>query len=128
MSSTTTREADVSPSASSRSVACNERLRGKHVGVVMFSFYPNDPRPRRALEAMVREGMFVDLICLGGEGSPAREVQGNIEVFRIPLKRRRGGMLAYFCQYAAFILMSSAILGWRSCMRRYDLVHVHNMP
>ena len=96
--------------------------------MVMFSFYPNDPRPRRALEAMVREGMFVDLICLGGEGSPSREVQGNIEVFRIPLKRRRGGMLAYFCQYAAFILMSSAILGWRSCMRRYDLVHVHNMP
>jgi len=110
------------------STACTERLRGKRVGVVMFSFYPNDPRPRRALEAMVHEGMFVDLICLRGEGSPAREVQGSVEVFRIPLKRRRGGMLAYFYQYAAFILLSSAILAWRSLTRRYDLVHVHNMP
>src|SRR5262249_36762521 len=95
---------------------------------VLFSFYPNDPRPRRALEAMVREGMLVDLICLRGEGSPAREVQGSVEVFRIPLKRRRGGMLAYLYQYAAFILISSLILTWRSLSRRYHLVHVHNMP
>lgn len=128
MSSTTTREADVSPSASSPSVARNERLQGKRVAVVLFSFYPNDPRPRRALEAMVREGMLVDLICLRGEGSPAREVQGNVEVFRIPLKRRRGGMLGYLYQYAAFIFISSVILAWRSLSRRYDLVHVHNMP
>jgi len=94
----------------------------------MFSFYPHDPRPRRALEAMVREGMLVDLICLRGEDSPAREVQGNVEVFRIPLKRRRGGMLAYLYQYAAFILISSLIFAWRSFTRRYDLIHVHNMP
>ena len=128
MSSTTTREADLSPSASSPSAALNDRLRGKRVGVVMFSFYPNDPRPRRALEAMAREGMLVDLICLRGEGSPAREVQGNVEIFRIPLKRRRGGMLAYLYQYAAFIFISSMIFAWRSLTRRYDLIHVHNMP
>ena len=128
MSSTTTREADFSPSASSPSVARTERLRGKRVGVVLFSFYPNDPRPRRALEAMAREGMLVDLICLRGEGSPTREVQGNVEVLRIPLKRRRGGMLAYLYQYAAFIFLSSMILAWRSLTRGYDLVHVHNMP
>lgn len=128
MSSTTTREADVSPSASSPFVACNERLRGKRVGVVMFSFYPHDPRPRRALEAMAREGMLVDLICLKGEASLAREVRGNVEVFRIPLKRRRSGMLAYLYQYAAFIFISSLVLAWRSLTRRYDLVHVHNMP
>src|SRR5262245_7910556 len=128
MSSTTTREADLSPNASSPSVAPNKWLRGKRVGVVMFSFYPNDPRPRRALEAMAREGMLVDLVCLRGEGSPARESQGNVEVFRVPLKRRRGGKLAYLYQYAVFILISSLIFAWRSLTRRYDLVHVHNMP
>jgi len=128
MFSTTTQEADPFPSASSTSAAGNKRLRGKRVGVVLFSFYPNDPRPRRALEAMAREGMLVDLICLRGEGSPAREVQGNVEVLRIPLKRHRGGMLVYLYQYAAFIFLSSVILVWRSLTRGYDLVHVHNMP
>lgn len=76
----------------------------------------------------MREGMLVDLICLRGEGSPTREVQGNVEVFRIPLKRRRGGMLAYLSQYAAFIFISSVILALRSVTRGYDLVYVHNMP
>jgi glycosyltransferase involved in cell wall biosynthesis len=128
MFSTTTQEADSFPSASSTSAARNERLRGKRVAVVLFSFYPNDPRPRRALEAMAREGMLVDLICLRGEGSPVREVQGNVEVLRIPLKRHRGGMLVYLYQYAAFIFLSSVILAWRSLIRGYDLVHVHNMP
>ena len=96
--------------------------------MVMFSFYPDDPRPRRALEALVREGMLVDLICLRGEALPAREVRGNVDVFRVPLKRRRGGLLAYLYQYAAFILISSFILALRSVTRRYDLVYVHNMP
>jgi glycosyltransferase involved in cell wall biosynthesis len=96
--------------------------------MVMFSFYPDDPRPRRALEALVREGMLVDLICLRGEASPAGEVRGNVDVFRVPLKRRRGGLLAYLYQYAAFILISSFILALRSVTRRYDLVYVHNMP
>lgn len=96
--------------------------------MVMFSFYPDDPRPRRALDALAREGMLIDLICLRGENSPARETQGSVDVIRIPLKRRRGGMLGYLYQYAAFILISSAILAFRSITRGYDLVYVHNMP
>lgn len=127
MSSTTTREANHSLDAAP-SVAPNGLLCGKRVAMVMFSYYPDDPRPRRALDALVREGMLVDMICLRGEGSPAREVQGSVDVFRVPLKRRRGGMLAYLYQYAAFILISSAILALRCVTRGYDLVYIHNMP
>jgi glycosyltransferase involved in cell wall biosynthesis len=96
--------------------------------MVMFSFYPDDPRPRRAADALVREGMKVDLICLAGKGAPRRETSSGIEVLRIPLKKQRQGKLGYFYQYGAFILISSAILALRSLSRRYDLVYVHNMP
>ena len=47
---------------------------------------------------------------------------------RIPVKHRRGGVLAYAYQYSAFILISAVVLAWRSLRRRYDLVYVHNMP
>ena len=40
----------------------------------------------------------------------------------------RGGILSYAYQYCAFILMSAAVLAWRSLRGRYDLVYVHNMP
>jgi len=96
--------------------------------MVMFSHYPSDPRPRRALEALVREGMQVDLICLRDGNSPRHEILDGIDVLRVPLKRRRGGKIAYAYQYSVFILISSVIFALRSLTRGYDLAYVHNMP
>jgi glycosyltransferase involved in cell wall biosynthesis len=104
------------------------RLAGKRAGMVVFSPYPADPRPRRAVDALLKEGMRVDLICEGDETSPKREILGRLEILRIPIKHRRGGVLSYAYQYSAFILISAAILAWRSFRGRYDLVYVHNMP
>jgi glycosyltransferase involved in cell wall biosynthesis len=96
--------------------------------MVTFSPYPADPRPRRAAEALLKEGMSVDLLCLGDEKTPKREVLNGINIFRLPVRNRRGGKFAYAYQYSAYILISSVILGLRSLRRRYDLIYVHNMP
>jgi len=96
--------------------------------MVTFSPYPGDPRPRRAVDTLVQEGMTVDLVCLGDGASPRQETLQNVNVIRIPIENRRGGKLAYAYQYSAFILISSAIFALRSLIRRYDLVYVHNMP
>jgi glycosyltransferase involved in cell wall biosynthesis len=105
------------------------RLRGRRVAIVLFSHYPADPRPRRAAEALAAQGVNIDLICLrDGDGEPAHETYGNINVRRVRLKRHRGGKLGYVAQYAAFVLASFFYLGRRSLTRHYDLVHVHNMP
>jgi glycosyltransferase involved in cell wall biosynthesis len=104
-------------------------LEGKRVAMVVFSYYPNDPRPRRAAEALVGEGMTVDLVCLTESAADARrEHVRGVDVLRVPLKRRRGGMVAYVLQYATFLLSAAAIVAVRSLGRRYDLVYVHNMP
>lgn len=108
--------------------SCDERLRGNRVAMVTFSHYPGDPRPRRAIDALVSQGMQVDLVCLEDGKSPRREVSGSVDVLRIPIKNRRGGKLSYAYQYSAFILISSLIFAWRTLTRRYDLVYVHNMP
>jgi glycosyltransferase involved in cell wall biosynthesis len=111
------------------SVSGDRRLRGKRAAVVLFSYYPADPRPRRAAEALVNEGMTVDLICL--RESPMdlkRETVNEVHVRRVPLRRRRGGVFGYLLQYATFLLAALGILAVRSLTRRYALVHVHNMP
>jgi glycosyltransferase involved in cell wall biosynthesis len=104
------------------------QLRGKRVAMVTFSSYPEDPRPRRAIDALVREGIKVDLICLGSESAPKHEILDNVEVLRVPLRHRRGGKFTYAYQYSAFILIASVIFALRSFARGYDLVYVHNMP
>jgi glycosyltransferase involved in cell wall biosynthesis len=112
-------------------VACLKtlRLRGRNAAVLLFSHFPADPRPRRAAEALAAQGVKIDLICLrDDDGEPARETFGSINVTRVRLKRQRGSKLGYVCQYATFVLASFFYLASRSLTRRYDLVHVHNMP
>jgi glycosyltransferase involved in cell wall biosynthesis/peptidoglycan/xylan/chitin deacetylase (PgdA/CDA1 family) len=105
------------------------RLQGKHSAVVLFSYYPADPRPRRAAETLAAEGVTCDLICLQGDPSePRHEVVNRINVTRIPLQRQRSGKLRYIWQYLAFTAISFGYLTFRSMRRRYDFVHVHNMP
>jgi len=105
------------------------RLRGRRAAVLLFSHYPADPRPRRAAEALAAEGVTIDLFCLReGVEEPAREAYGSVNVIRLPLRRHRGGKLGYIGQYSAFLLTAFLYLSCRSLTRRYDFVHVHNMP
>jgi glycosyltransferase involved in cell wall biosynthesis len=104
-------------------------LSGKRVAMVTFSAYPGDPRPRRAAEALIREGMQVDVICLReGRREPRRAIVNDVRVLRIPLAHRRGGALSYAYSYSAFLFASGIFLAARTLKRKYDLVHVHNMP
>ena len=96
--------------------------------MVTFSPYPSDPRPRRAVDALIGEGATVDLICLGSEDAPRREVRNGVRVLRVPLKHERRGKFQYAYRYSAFILYSFMIFALRSLAARYDLVYVHNMP
>ena len=122
-SKTSTREYDELASLKIR------RLRGRNAAVLLFSHYPADPRPRRAAEALAAQGVKIDLICLrDDDGEPARETFGSINVTRVRLKRQRGSKLGYVGQYVTFVLASFFYLASRSLTRRYDLVHVHNMP
>jgi glycosyltransferase involved in cell wall biosynthesis len=103
-------------------------LQGKRVGIVVLSAYPFDPRPRRAADALVRQGMSVDYICVADGKAPWHEKRNGINLFRIPMEHRRGGKLAYAYRYSAFTLASAVILAARSCPRRYDLIYINNMP
>lgn len=106
----------------------DSNLRGKRVGMVMFSAYPADPRPRRAVSALVQEGMHVDLICLVDGKNPQHEALPGVDVFRLAVTKYREGKLLYALQYSMFILLSGLMLARRAFKRRYDVIYVHNMP
>ena len=123
------RASDDKPVTWASSPVESQRLRGKRAVAVMFSTYPSDPRPRRAAEALAKEGAIVEVICLREtDEEPMRESFNGIAITRVPLRRRRGGKFSYVLQYGLFVLMAGLILGFRALKRRYDLVHVHNMP
>ncbi len=107
----------------------NAALHGKRIAVLLYSYYPGDPRPRRAAEALAKAGAEVDLICLRESADePISETICGVNVRRLPMRRRRDSKLTYVLQYAAFLLGCAGVLTARLRKQRYHLVHVHNMP
>ena len=104
-------------------------LAGKSALVLLYSYYPSDPRPRRAAEALVNAGMDVELICLRQSAEePVHEIINGVKVRRVSLRRRRDSAATYVLQYGYFITWCALAVAGRTLRRRYDLVHVHNMP
>jgi glycosyltransferase involved in cell wall biosynthesis/peptidoglycan/xylan/chitin deacetylase (PgdA/CDA1 family) len=101
----------------------------RRAAVILYSYYANDPRPRREAEALVRLGMEVDVLCLReAPGMGWREKLDGVNVFHAPLRRRRASKATYILQYGGFFFYSMFFWSARSLWVRYDVVHVHNMP
>lgn len=105
-------------------------LIGKRAAVLLYSDIEGDPRPRRAAQALVAQGIQVDVLCLKSEpNQPDFEIIDGFHVHRTPMMHdREGGIVRYLIQYSAFLLRAGAFVIKRSMNLKYDLVHVHNMP
>ena len=107
----------------------NSPVLGKRAAVIVFAYYPSDVRVMRSAQAMYDAGMEVELLCLQQlSEEPLRERIGGVEVFRTAVNKRRGGKLSYAFQYLTFLVRSFFWLFRRQLGRRYDVVHIHNMP
>lgn len=96
------------------------------IAMVVHAYYEADARVRRYAESLVRLGHEVDVLALRGNGRPTREQMCGVNVRRLAPSRRRGGVFRYLFEYLLFSLICGLVLARRP--RRYDVVHVHNMP
>ncbi|MCR9246257.1 MAG: glycosyltransferase family 4 protein [bacterium] len=96
------------------------------VCMVVHAYYEGDARVRRYGESLAASGHEVTVLALHAPGKPKHETIRGVQLERQPLSRRRGGTLRYLFEYFWFTLLCGWVLTWRA--RRYDVVHVHNMP
>lgn len=95
----------------------------KRILVVSHSFLANDPRVRRAVYAMVDAGWTVEGLFLD---PPLND--GRLRTWRVPIRRRQGGIARYAYEYGVFFLW---MLGWvliRSIRHHPDVVYVNSPP
>jgi glycosyltransferase involved in cell wall biosynthesis len=105
--------------------------RKPQICAVVFSNYPADVRVRREAEALVEAGMSVDIICLRNHAESSQEVVDGVLVYRLPMQRmqrRRVRKLRYIWEYVYFIFLAFFKLSLLHMQKRYNLIHVHNMP
>jgi glycosyltransferase involved in cell wall biosynthesis len=107
-------------------MAVDKRLR---VAAVTYDYYPFDVTSRRLCEAAVDAGCDVDIVCLRQTGEAARETYNGVSIYRVPSSRGFGKSLPRTTlDWLWFLLRAQAILTRQHLRRRYDVIHVHNMP
>jgi glycosyltransferase involved in cell wall biosynthesis len=102
----------------------------KRVAMVSYSFYESDNRVMRYADTLADRGDEVDIFAIyGQESTPKFEVLNGVRVHRLQRREKNEtGKLSYLLPLVRFLFRSSAVLSWRHLKRRYDVVHVHNVP
>lgn len=92
-----------------------------------YTNYRRDPRVRREAEALIELGHRVIFLANHQTGEPRRETVNGVEVIKLPgLKNERTSVAVYVVHYVIFFLGIMVHLLLHP--RRYQLIHMNNMP
>ena len=102
--------------------------RPARVCVVRHGYFPDDPRVRREVGALLDAGHEVDVVCLRASGEARSGTWRSARIHRLPVRHERRGVARYLFEYCAFFLLGFAKVTSLHLRRRYRLVQVHTLP
>lgn len=100
----------------------------KSICHVSFSPFPEDPRIRRYVNALLECGYRVFVIGITDGVNPKFESKDNLEVHRINISKKRASYLRRVLEYVLFFLrayIKCTVLFFRHKIR---IFHTHNLP
>jgi glycosyltransferase involved in cell wall biosynthesis/peptidoglycan/xylan/chitin deacetylase (PgdA/CDA1 family) len=103
----------------------------KQVCMVTHSFYESDNRVTRYAEALAARGDRVDVFALRRSPElPQRENIKGVNIFRVQDRfgKNERSKFAYLWPLLRFLRISSRWVTQHHVRKRYDFVHVHNVP
>ena len=114
--------------STSRGASCRSR-RPLRICHLAYTFYEADSRVIRYAESLVEQGAEVDVIALRRPSQPRLGYSRGVRVFRV--QRRvvtEKSPWTYLAKILWFFAQASALLAFLQLRKRYDIVHVHNVP
>ena len=103
-------------------------MRKSRVCIIRHAYYPQETHVRRNAETLIQQEHSVTLICLRNSGQSPREIVDGVEVYRIPVRHYRRGVMRYIFEYTAsffFVFFVVSVLHLRD---RFDVIEVDSMP
>ncbi len=105
--------------------------RTRRVCMVTHSFYESDNRVTRYAEALAARGDHVDVLALRrSPDTTAVETIEGVNVYRIQNRfaKTERSVAAFLWPLVRFLVNATFRLTLRHAKKRYDLLHIHNMP
>ena len=116
---------------SARIRPARRNVSSKRICMVSYSTYEGDNRVMRYAETLAKRGDSVDVIAIKGNRSqPDHDVINSVRVHHLQLRSSKDqqGKLALLLPILRFWLSSFFWLTRQHMRRRFDLIHVHNVP
>jgi glycosyltransferase involved in cell wall biosynthesis len=99
------------------------------VCLVRQYYVPLDTRVLREAEALAARGHEVDVLCLRDKDEPSHERRGGLNVYRIPLPRKRGGSALWpLLEYILFFCAAAVVVSVLHVRRGYSVVQANSVP
>ncbi len=107
------------------------RPRPKRVCMVTYSYYASDARVTRYAEALAQRGDQVDVLALKANPElPREETLRGVRHIRIHPRygKKETSPLSYLLPIVKFLAICAAWIAREHSRKRYDLLHIHNIP
>jgi glycosyltransferase involved in cell wall biosynthesis len=113
-----------------RQMTKSESVNRKRHCMVVHAHYPYaETRVERQAQALLANGIEVDVICLGGSSQPAQATIDGVQVYRLPVQRNKGvSFVVQLFEYLAFFVLAFICLSKLHLRWHYSVVQVHNLP
>ena len=114
-----------------RAAKAATQTQGKRICMITHSFYESDNRVLRYAETLAQRGDTVEIVALRrGPELPAEETINGVKLFRIQDRfgKTQTSSSSFLWPLVRFLAASSWWLTRSHAKRRYDVIHVHNIP
>ena len=98
------------------------------VCILRHAYFPDDPRERKQVSALLQAGHEVEVVCLRRAGQRAFERVDGARVHRLPLSHRRAGIARYLLEYGVSFALIGLTVTRLHLRQRFDVVQVSTMP
>jgi len=104
------------------------KIMNKRISIVSSAYFPTTPQEFRLALSVKDENWDVDVICLKQRDDQKNEVVYGINVYRLPISRKRGGAIKYIYRYALLTIAVFLKLTVLYFAKQYSIIEVHSMP
>lgn len=103
-------------------------LNSKNICIVFFDDYPDDSRIRRYKNILNVNGYFVNIICLKSKKRASIEKNIDYNIYRLPIKKKRGGVIRRLIEYFYFNFLSFWVISYLFIFKKVNIFHVNTLP
>ena len=102
--------------------------------MVGHAVYLFDARIRRQAEFLAEQGYETHVVCCrnplnsAGRFSSSYDSVNGVHIHNLPISKIRGNKLRYIYEFVVFTILSTVKVALMNLRKRFQVVHIHNMP